>query len=144
MKNTTMDAITRFIIIDDDVFNNTICTVTIAKTATDAEIKTFLDPISGFDYIVEEYGRKDQNGVAVLFLDINMPVMDGWQFLDKFAKLDERIKERVKIYILSSSVDKRDIQRAKENKYVKHYLVKPLTKETIRLVIYSLNRGIKK
>ncbi len=139
-----MDATTRFIIIDDDVFNNTICTVTITKTVNDAAIKTFLDPREGFSYIASEYAKPNEEGNAILFLDINMPLMNGWQFLDQFAALDESVKERVKIYILSSSVDKRDIQRAKENKHVKHYLVKPLTKETIRLVIYAQNKALKK
>ncbi len=139
-----MEASTRFIIIDDDVFNNTICTVTITKTVNDAAIKTFLDPREGFNYIASEYSEPNEESNAILFLDINMPLMNGWQFLEKFADLDERVKERVKIYILSSSVDKRDIQKAKENKYVKHYLVKPLTKETIRLVIYSQTRVLKK
>lgn len=139
-----MEASTRFIIIDDDVFNNTICTVTITKTVNDAAIKTFLDPREGFNYIASEYSKPNEESNAILFLDINMPLMNGWQFLEKFADLDERVKERVKIYILSSSVDKRDIQKAKENKYVKHYLVKPLTKETIRLVIYSQTRALKK
>ena len=139
-----MEASTRFIIIDDDVFNNTICTVTITKTVNDAAIKTFLDPREGFNYIASEYSEPNEESNAILFLDINMPLMNGWQFLEKFADLDERVKERVKIYILSSSVDKRDIQKAKENKYVKHYLVKPLTKETIRLVIYSQTRALKK
>ena|ERR1700761_9579515 len=135
-----MNVSTRFIVIDDDDFNNKICTVTIEKISKDADIKTFLDPVEGFAHIVSEYSRTDHNATAVLFLDINMPVMNGWEFLERFEELDTAIKNRVKIYILSSSVDKRDIERAKQNKNVVHYLIKPLTKETIRLITYSENR----
>jgi CheY-like chemotaxis protein len=135
-----MNVSTRFIVIDDDEFNNKICTVTLEKIAKDADIKTFLSPVEGFAHVATEYAKTDTAGDAVLFLDINMPVMNGWEFLDRFEELDPSIKKRVKIYILSSSVDKRDIEKAKSNKNVVHYLIKPLTKETIRLITYSQNR----
>ena len=135
-----MNVSTRFIVIDDDEFNNKICTVTLEKIAKDADIKTFLSPVEGFAHIVTEYSKKTHNENAILFLDINMPVMNGWEFLERFEELSADIKERVKIYILSSSVDKRDIEKAKSNKNVVHYLIKPLTKETIRLITYSQNK----
>ncbi len=135
-----MNVSTRFIVIDDDEFNNKICTVTLEKIDKEANIKTFLSPVEGFAHIVTEYSKTDNNENAVLFLDINMPVMNGWEFLDRFDELDTSIKNRLKIYILSSSVDKRDIEKAKANKNVVHYLIKPLTKETIRLITYSQNR----
>jgi len=135
-----MNVSTRFIVIDDDEFNNKICTVTLEKIDKDANIKTFLNPVEGFAHIVTEYSRMDHNDNAVLFLDINMPVMNGWEFLERFEGLDPTIKQRLKIYILSSSVDKRDIEKAKSNKNVVHYLIKPLTKETIRLITHSQNR----
>ena len=138
-----MNVSTRFIVIDDDDFNNKICTVTIEKIAKDAHIKTFLSPVEGLAYITSEYSKADHSATAVVFLDINMPVMNGWEFLERFDELDESIKNRLKIYILSSSVDKRDMDKAKANKHVVHYLVKPLTKETIRLVTYSQNRDVK-
>src|ERR1700760_441110 len=107
-----MNVSTRFIVIDDDEFNNKICSVTLEKIDKDANIKTFLSPVEGFAHIVTEFSRKDHNDNAVLFLDINMPVMNGWEFLERFETLDATIKKRVKIYILSSSVDKRDIEKA--------------------------------
>ena len=135
-----MNVSTRFIVIDDDEFNNKICTVTLEKIDKHADVKTFLSPVEGFAHLVNEYSRQDHNESAVLFLDINMPLMNGWEFLERFEQLDPAIKNRVKIYILSSSVDKRDIEKAKANKNVVHYLIKPLTKETIRLITYSQNR----
>jgi two-component SAPR family response regulator len=138
-----MNVVTRFIIIDDDEFNNKICTVTIEKISSDADIKTFMDPLEGFLHLVTEYAKPSSEATAILFLDINMPVMNGWEFLDRFEELDESLKKRIKIYILSSSVDKRDMERARLNKNVQHYLVKPLTRETIRLVTHSQNRDKK-
>src|SRR5437764_5806141 len=113
-----MSTATRFVIIDDDVLNNKICTVTLKKIFHDADIKTFLDSVVGFDYIATEYAANDQEPNLVLFLDLSMPAMDGWEFLEKFDLLDEAIKKRIKIYVLSSSDYKKDIDRARANKHV--------------------------
>jgi CheY-like chemotaxis protein len=69
-----------------------------------------------------------------------MPVMDAWDFLELFEQLDERTKARVKVHILSSSVNKRDMLRAQSDKNVEYYLIKPLTKESIRLIVHVLSK----
>lgn len=63
-----------------------------------------------------------------LFLDLNMPEMNGWDFLDKFQHHDGNAQ----IYILSSSVDERDISKASQYRIVKDYLSKPLIKKYIK------------
>ena len=62
----------------------------------------------------------------IIFLDINMPEMDGFGFLSEFNELDEKIRNKTKIIMLTSSNDSKDLLRAKENHYVKKYLNKPL------------------
>ena len=130
----------RFIIIDDDEINNKICTMAIDKMATGSYVQTFRDPFEGFNRIVSEYSNPNEDFTAVLFLDISMPGMDAWEFLDRFDKLDASIKNRMEIYVLSSSDDKRDMNRALENKNVVDYLVKPVIRETIRLVVHAHNK----
>lgn len=127
----------RFVVIDDDALNNKICRVCIEKIDKTADVVTFTDPQEGFDYLVKEYSDPAKAATVTLFLDINMPVMSGWDFLELFDRQNETVKARVKVYILSSSVDKRDMERAKENKYVIYYFIKPLTKETISLITYA-------
>jgi CheY-like chemotaxis protein len=61
----------------------------------------------------------------VIFLDLNMPIMDGWEFLDEFIKLPMENKPRV--YIVSSSIDNQDIEKAKGYDIVKDFIVKPLS-----------------
>ena len=132
-----MEKSTRFIVIDDDALNNKICRACIEKIFKEAPVATFTDPKLGIEHIEGEYSTAYHDDIGILFLDINMPTMTGWEFLELFDKLDEKIKDRIKIYILSSSVDKRDMERAQANKYVVYYLIKPLTKETIALITYA-------
>jgi CheY-like chemotaxis protein len=131
-----------FIIIDDDAINNKLCRKIIEKTYPDTEISDFIDPQEGFNYIAGKYAAKQDNSRAILLLDITMPVMDAWDFLEQFEQLDANVKSRIKVHILSSSVDKGDMARAQSNKNVEYYLIKPLTKESIRLIVHVLERRL--
>jgi two-component system, chemotaxis family, chemotaxis protein CheY len=64
-----------------------------------------------------------------LFLDINMPFVDGWMFLEDFVKIKSGLAKDIKIYMVSSSIDPRDMNRAKGFVEVKDFVVKPVTKE---------------
>lgn len=67
----------------------------------------------------------------VIFLDIDMPLMDGFQFLDQFNKLSSFTKNACSVIILTSSINPQDANRSKNYKYVKKYLNKPLTQENL-------------
>ncbi|MGB5942444.1 MAG: response regulator [Leeuwenhoekiella sp.] len=60
----------------------------------------------------------------LILLDLNMPIWDGWQFLEEFAKLP--LKQEIKIFIVTSSINKEDRERAKEFSKVNHFFVKPV------------------
>ena len=65
----------------------------------------------------------------IIFLDLNMPVMDGWEFLDEYAKIESDLKTDV--YIVSSSINPSDINRTKNYPFVKEYISKPISKGTL-------------
>ncbi|TAH26337.1 MAG: response regulator [Cytophagales bacterium] len=67
----------------------------------------------------------------IIFLDINMPIVDGFVFLYEFEDFSEKIKSHCKIIILSSSNSKKDIDRIIDNKYVVEFLTKPLSLDTV-------------
>ncbi len=136
-----MNYINNFIIIDDDKVNNKVCTKILEQMYPKAGIVDFLEARKGLDYIAEKF-TQNENERAVLLLDIIMPVMNAWDFLEEFEKLSESIKSRIKIYILSSSVDKNDMAKAHANKYVEYYLIKPLTKESIHLIVHVLEKRL--
>lgn len=124
-----VNQILTYIIVDDDSFNNLLCKIVIEKTLGLVNIETFTLPAQALDFILNKY----ENILlpTVLFLDINMPTMTGWEFLEKFEKLSDTIKQQITLYILSSSVDERDKAKADNNKYIKGFLSKPLQEDTI-------------
>ena len=67
----------------------------------------------------------------VILLDINMPIMDGWQFMEEYSKIKSGVGNDVHIYITSSSLDINDVKRAEASEGVKGFLSKPLSIETI-------------
>ncbi len=67
----------------------------------------------------------------IIFLDIDMPLMDGFQFLDLFSKLKEETKKRCSIVMLTSSINPQDMSKSKNYTYVKKYINKPLTQQNI-------------
>ena len=70
----------------------------------------------------------------VIFLDIDMPLMDGFQFLDEFDRLSDVIKNNCKVVMLTSSLNPQDMNKAKKNKYVLKYLNKPLTQDNLKKI----------
>ena len=132
----------QFILIDDDPMNNLICKLTIEMTLGQTEVKAFVNPENGLEYIQSEFSNPDSDESALLLLDINMPIMSGWEFLEMFDNLNFEVKERIKICILSSSIDERDKERSYANKNVLEFLIKPLTDKDIqRLTMMELKRG---
>lgn len=72
-----------------------------------------------------------QNSLVIL-LDIQMPVMNGFEFLDEFSRLTDEIKDKIEIFVLSSTLDTDEIKKAKENKYVSNFWNKPFLLETLQ------------
>ncbi|TAE10998.1 MAG: response regulator [Bacteroidetes bacterium] len=64
---------------------------------------------------------------AIILLDLNMPIMDGWEFLEAYQQLPTSLTQHIQLYVVSSSIDYRDIDRAKENPLVSDFIIKPIT-----------------
>ena len=75
----------------------------------------------GIDWLLKNSDHKS----LVIILDIQMPIMNGFEFLEEFSTLAEDLKNRIKIFVLSSTLDSDEIKKAKENKYVSDFWNKP-------------------
>lgn len=119
------------IIVDDDTLSNRISTLLIKNIDNTCQVTDFTDGLTALEYI--RYSADAPAGCppTIVLLDINMPVLDGWDFLDKFDLLNDTVKRKFKIFFYSSSVDVKDKLRAEANPYVSWYFVKPLTKNMI-------------
>ena len=75
---------------------------------------------------------------SVIFLDLNMPIMNGWEFLDQFIQIPNHNIENIVVYIISSSIDPRDLERVKNYRIVSNYILKPITPEDLEGVLQAI------
>jgi response regulator RpfG family c-di-GMP phosphodiesterase len=74
----------------------------------------------------------------IIFLDLNMPIINGFQFLEDFQKINEKIEKSIHIYIVSSSLNSNDVNRAKSIPEVSDYFVKPIDLKDLRMLIENI------
>jgi len=127
----TKPAKRHFIVIDDDPVNNHICSKYIEIVFPEAEITTFTYPQKGLDHIQESYSGGPVKD-TILLLDINMPVLSGWDVLERFMLFPDEVKKQFTIYILSSSVNFEDRKKADSCALVAGFLEKPLSIERLQ------------
>jgi CheY-like chemotaxis protein len=123
------------LLVDDDEINNFISVKLIKKTVLNTEISTCLNGKFAIDQLVDIQRRNPNELPDYILLDINMPIMNGWEFLDEYKRLNIDPKGKTTIYIISSSVFNNDILKAKSYALVKDFISKPLSVDKIKEVI---------
>jgi len=124
----------QIMLIDDDPNDNYFHQREIKKVITDITIIEKLSGLDALDYL-QSNRRNSQMLPDLIFLDINMPALDGWEFLEAYDKLDQEIKKGVIIIMLSTSGNPDDILKATTYSSVSDYITKPLTKELVESII---------
>lgn len=113
-------------VVDDDLVYHFIIKKLFSKCNIDVKTKYFFNGLEAIDELKE---RVELDNVPdLILLDINMPVYDGWQFLDEFKKLKANLSKNIEVYLVSSSNDISDLNKSKMYQdEVKKYYYKPMT-----------------
>ena len=123
-----------FIIIDDSELDCFIARKFIEHTDRSLKVTTYQSGKLAMEQILADADKKNMP-LAVVLLDLRMPVMNGFQFVADFDKLPVDIKRKYRIHILSSSRNRNDIQRILTHSEVHSVVEKPLTREKIEVFI---------
>ena len=124
------------IIDDDDVFQYTILhTLQVHKSVN--HIIPFTDGAEAMTFLKANINN-DQELPDVIFLDINMPVMDGYGFMQQYESLIPNLAKKITVYILSSSVDLVDFDKTKKSNQVTDYIVKPIRDNQLTRILAEL------
>ncbi|MBX9853506.1 MAG: response regulator [Cytophagaceae bacterium] len=119
------------LLVDDDGVTNFINHRLIKKLNLTDCIQSAINGNEALRYIKDFISKNDQNCPELILLDINMPVLDGFEFLDEFQKLNINNRDRVKIIMLTTSTHQKDVLKiAKDTKI--GYINKPLTEEKLK------------
>ncbi|MFD1062388.1 two-component system response regulator [Winogradskyella litorisediminis] len=115
------------IIDDDSIYVNIISKIIDAKKLAE-NLLIFENGKSGIDYfetLLQNFSN-ELDIPEIILLDINMPIMDGWEFIERFTKIKNKFNTPITLYVVSSSINKVDIEKANSLSSVESYLVKPV------------------
>ncbi|MCZ8330719.1 MAG: response regulator [Flavobacterium sp.] len=118
----------KVICIDDDPITLMLCKKVMERVEFASEINTLQNGEEAIKQF-EDYEKIDtKNAPDMVFIDLNMPVMNGWEFLDEYFKREYHKKFKTHFIVLSSTIDPKDVEKSKLYSMVVDFLSKPITK----------------
>jgi len=124
-------------IVDDDEIYTFLVKRTIDQTNLVDQIKVFGNGSDAIDFLTQNADNPDSLPEIIL-LDLSMPVMDGWGFIEEYIQLRPKLDKKITIYIVSSSISPHDIAKAKSISSVTDYIIKPISKEKLIQIFKKL------
>ena len=121
----------RILFVDDDPITLMLCKMVITKALFSNEIVTAKNGQEALKYYDSLKAENSINKPQLIFLDLNMPVMDGWDFLESFMTEEYSDFHDSKVIILSSTIDPEDLEKTKKYPMVIEFLSKPISKEML-------------
>ncbi|SHJ74296.1 response regulator [Pseudozobellia thermophila] len=134
-----MNNINVCIVDDDDIYQFTM-KMALESLKGVERIMFFNDGAEALDFMLDNL-NKEKELPDVIFLDIDMPIMDGFQFMEEYIKIKPKVGKRIVIYMVSSSVDPADIERAKKISEISDYIIKPIQEGQLKSILHELKEN---
>jgi CheY-like chemotaxis protein len=132
-----MKKIDKLTIVDDDEAFVFLTREIVEETDMVNNISVFGNGLDAFNFIQSNKNNREELPEIIL-LDLNMPVMDGWQFLERYVKISPELAKPISVYICTSSISPNDVAKAREISAVSDYIVKPVTTDNLKSMITGL------
>ena len=124
--------IKKILCVDDDPITLMLYKMVIAKASLSETVIAAKNGQEALEYYDNLKSESDDNFPELVFLDLNMPVMGGWEFLDNFIETRYNMfNKKTKIIVLSSTIDPQDIEKVKNYPIIIDFISKPVTKEML-------------
>lgn len=118
----------KVICIDDDPITLMLCKKVMERVEFASEINTLQNGEEAIKLFEDNEKIDTKNAPNIVFIDLNMPVMNGWEFLDEYLKREYQKKFKTHFIVLSSTIDPKDVEKSKSYPMVVDFLSKPITK----------------
>lgn len=122
-------------IVDDDPLNNLLGVHQIKKAIGVADVRCFEFPADALKYFHQLHNEGMSVGTNVILLDINMPEISGWDFLNEFDSMGSEFYSQFDIYLVTSSIDPMDRRRADAIDMIKGFISKPLRSDILKSIL---------
>jgi CheY-like chemotaxis protein len=135
-----MKSPSNIMLIDDDEIFTYIIKKIIEESDIAEQITIFNNGRDAINYL-SEVAEEETLLPKVIFLDLNMPLLDGWGFLDEYIRLKPKMCKKINLYVITSSVSTYDHERSKQYSDITDFIVKPLAKEKFISIIKKMSNG---
>ncbi|MFH4966896.1 response regulator [Gaetbulibacter sp. M240] len=123
------------LLVDDDAICNIICKKLIEELGFKNPVEIATNGRSALHYLELAVNEKSKPLPGLILLDINMPVMNGWEFLETLEELSENLLPDIKVVMVTSSISPFDIKKAKNTKMISEFITKPVNLKTMAEVL---------
>ncbi len=129
---------TRICIVDDDHIYRYMSSIMLQQCNFPQKLLFFTNGEEAINFLIDNVANATELP-DVIFLDLNMPRMNGWEFLENYARLKPRLEKSITIYVVSSSISESDRRRAIEISDVSDYLIKPIDTAAFQRALEELS-----